>query len=171
MIYASVWAFDIDGVIADTRDAVKESYRIAGVTQPDDVWGISWKLWLPALTDEPEAVHTLKQEYYEKILASGGVKRLPGADIAQALKAAGHTVAFVTSASQRSARGALSAMGLPTASLMGWELSYVDRVRTLQFLSAVNKDAVYFTYVDDREEGARIAADAGWLFTHAQWTQ
>lgn len=168
----SCWAFDIDGVIADTRDAVHAAYLQAGIWQPDDAWGISWKRWLPALTDSPEAVHAAKQRAYEEMLRDGyRLKKLPGCDMAHELIDAGHRVYFVTAASMRSAQAVLRHCGLPTIMLAGSELTPEARVGVLAQLRSLTQDASYHSYVDDREEGAEIAADAGWLFTHAQWTQ
>lgn len=168
----SCWVFDVDGVLADTRDAVRESYAIAGVDQPDDVWGISWKLWLPAIVGIEAAphVHGLKQEAYAKLLETGAAQRLPGADAAKALMHDGHHVYFVTAASESSAASVLRALKLPQACLEGVELTAAMRTGCLSRLKRMHEDARLHVYVDDREEGAKIAADAGFRFAHARWT-
>lgn len=174
---ASCWAFDVDGVLADTRNAVRLAYRAAGVEQPEEAWGISWKIWLPALVgDRAEEVHLLKQENYEVLIEDGAVDPLPGAAMAKALTEAGHHVHFVTSASQRSAQAVLASLGLDYSWLRASELSPSERAKELIELRRYYTTSPYhvvpdFTYVDDREEGATIAADAGWSFVHTQWTR
>lgn len=168
----SCWVFDVDGVLADTRECVREAYAVAGVEQPDDVWGISWKLWLPAIVgDRAAEVHAAKQEAYAALLQRGGARRLPGADMAEALFDAGHHVYFVTAASRASAAAVLRSLVLPVDYLEGWELTAAQRTEKLIRLKTMLDFARAHTYVDDREEGAKIAADAGYLFTHAVWTQ
>jgi phosphoglycolate phosphatase-like HAD superfamily hydrolase len=167
----SCWGFDIDGVLADTREAVVESYRLAGVEQPADAWGISWKLWLPELVgDRAAEVHVAKQYEYARLLERGAVQRLPGADMAEALLAYGHLVFFVTAASEQSAHAVLRALTLPVTLL--WEAELLRDRRVAELINIRKwREASSYTYVDDREEGANIAAEAGWTFTHARWTQ
>lgn len=167
----SCWAFDIDGCLADTREAVALSYKMAGVELPEEAWGISWKIWLPAIVGKnAPSVHFEKQKHYELLLESGAADPLPGAHLAQALLTASRPVYFVTAASERSARSVLRSVGLDASLLAGWELSPSERTERLRDIAAVNPGASMFTYFDDREEGAKIAADAGWLFVHAKWT-
>lgn len=174
--FASCWTFDVDGVLADTRNAVRLAYHCAGVEQPDEAWGISWKLWLPSLVgDRAEEVHRLKQMYYESLIDDGAVDPLPGAAMAQALVNAGHFVHFITAASPRSAHAILDSLGLDSLWLRASEISPSERVQELTELRHFYTASPYhyvtsFTYVDDREEGARIAADSGWGFAHARWT-
>jgi phosphoglycolate phosphatase-like HAD superfamily hydrolase len=172
----SCWAFDVDGVLAATRSAVKLAYQAAGVEQPDDVWGLSWKLWLPSIVgDAAPEVHGLKQQYYEAMLQEGAAEPLPGAAMARALYDAGNHVHYVTSASQRSAQAVLRSLKLDPSHLRAWEVTSVERTKVLAdlrqaYLVSQYLNIAHFTYVDDREEGTEVARNAGWLFAHAQWT-
>lgn len=167
----SCWVFDVDGVVGDTRLAVREAYKRVGVRQPEEAWGISWKIWLPALVgDRAPEVHAAKQEVYVSLLMRGFATKLPGADMALALLEVGHPVYFVTAASEASARAVLMTFGLPEDLLRGWELSPSDRTEALLDVK-VPPCARQHVYVDDREEGANIAAAAGYGFVHARWTQ
>jgi hypothetical protein len=169
----SCWAFDIDGVLADTRQAVTLAYKRAGVELPEEAWGISWKVWLPAIVgpDAAQGIHLEKQRHYETLLDAGMVHELPGAHLARALIWLGHPVRFVTAASERSARAVLRSLNLPTDYLYGSELSPSARAEKLREIAKHFQGVTAFTYFDDREEGAQIAADAGWVFAHARWTQ
>ncbi len=169
----SYWAFDIDGVLGQTKGLVHEAYIRAGVEPPEESWGIEWKLWLPSIVGHDRAIeiHERKQIEYEKLLFSGDHDvRLPGADLAQSLVNSGHFVIYVTAASWRSATALLDLLALDCAQLKGAELSPSERTRIL-LTEKTNIPARSYTYVDDRAEGAKIAADAGWKFAHAQWTQ
>ncbi len=172
--YPSCWAFDVDGVLGQTRGLVHEAYVRAGVRPPEESWGIEWKLWLPSIVGSKELaaeIHQQKQVEYEKLLFSGDFDvRLPGADLAQSLIDAGHEVRFVTAASSKSARDLLAVLGLDGDLLVGSELSPSMRTAILEFLRT-DIEARSHTYVDDRAEGAKIAADAGWGFAHATWTR
>lgn len=64
-------AFDLDGTLLDTREAVRHAYVLAGVTPPDDWWGQPWTQWL----SDP-AVHQRKNEIYQEI-APQMVRPLP----------------------------------------------------------------------------------------------
>jgi hypothetical protein len=173
----SFWVLDVDGVVADTRSAVKLAYKAAGVEQPDDVWGLSWKFWLPSIVgDAAPEVHKLKQTYYESLLEEGAAEPLPGADLARALIDAGQSVQFITSASQRSAHAVLKSLRIDYSRLVAAEVTHAERVKYLldvkvTFVTHPAYSPTHFTYVDDREEGADVADKAGWLFTHARWTR
>lgn len=78
----SAWpsvVFDLDGTLVDTRQAVTQAYRWAGVELPDHAWGRPWQEWLPQLlkyednAEDPlaqsaEQVHKLKNHYYQYTL-------------------------------------------------------------------------------------------------------
>jgi FMN phosphatase YigB (HAD superfamily) len=57
------WVFDLDGCLVNTRAAVKEAYRCAGVEMPEDAWGKPVGSWCT-----PEQ-HVLKNQYYGDCLA------------------------------------------------------------------------------------------------------
>lgn len=135
------------------------------------MWGISWKLWLPAIAgDLAHDVHRIKQLRYTELLREGAAKRLPGADMAEALLASGHHVAFVTAASEASALAVLEWLQFAPDLLWGYELSSDGRARALEDFASVAHEAAAFTYVDDREEGRNVALAAGYDFLHAAWT-
>lgn len=84
-------SFDLDGTLVDTRDAVRRSYRIAGVEMPDYAFGLPWQEWLPQLVDdtlEATQIHQTKTSIYLDILNSDGpppFKILPATLIARKL--------------------------------------------------------------------------------------
>lgn len=167
---SSCWVFDVDGVLADTRQAVKDAYFAVGVDQPDDVWGLSWRLWLPAIVgDDAPQRHAAKQIFYENALKNGDLPRLAGADLARALIDAGNVVHFVTAASERSACAVIEAVELPTELLWDSELSADARCAALKGIASHCVDFGSFTYIDDRLEGGDVALAAGYAFIHAPW--
>lgn len=151
---------------------VKDAYAAVGVEQPADVWGLSWKLWLPAIVGvNAPTIHAAKQEAYEGLIASGALPRLPGADMAIALRAAGHTVYFVTAASELSACAVIKGVGLDTEFLWAYELSSEERTEALDDIRIATWDCQTHTYIDDRLEGGDVAEAAGFAFIHAPWMQ
>ena len=54
-----MYAFDLDGTLADTYIAVLRSYQAAGVEPPSDFFGKPWRNWL-----QDDAAHRLKNELY-----------------------------------------------------------------------------------------------------------
>jgi hypothetical protein len=57
------YAFDLDGTLIDTKEAVVQAYRIAGVEMPEDAWGKPWHEWL-----KDETIHHKKNEVYPDML-------------------------------------------------------------------------------------------------------
>lgn len=152
--------FDIDGVIADTREAVADAYREAGVIMPDEAWGHPWPVWLPALVGEEEAprIHRKKTVAYTRLLASGAAHPLAGAEVALWLLDRDVDVGFVTGASHWAARGVLRAVGIDPDLVFATECSIDDKVIALQHFAPTGG-----VYVDDDELlGPRIAERSGW---------
>lgn len=56
-----LYAFDLDGTLVDTKDAVLRAYRAVGVEPPEDFFGRTWREWL---TDEDK--HEAKNLIYVK---------------------------------------------------------------------------------------------------------
>lgn len=168
----SVWAFDIDGVLVDTRALVFEAYEEAGCPMPPDKFGVLWSKWMPEACGSYEAavrIHDLKTDIYLDKVAAGQVKCLPGADMARALRQAGHRVFAVTSASLDAALTSLDAAGLERNLLLGYALNPAGRVRIMEQIRRGRPKGEQHTYVDDRIEGKELAVAAGYGFTHAQW--
>ena len=65
------FCFDLDGTLLDTKQAVIEAYRAAGVEMPPDAWGKPWQSWLKF-----RHIHEWKNEHYPAMLRQH-VKLLP----------------------------------------------------------------------------------------------
>lgn len=82
--------FDLDGVVIDSLELVKESYRRAGVDPPDDIFareGVDW------VTPE---VKLRKDQFYLRGLTT--VLLLPGFAAARQLRVLGHDVRCLSGA-------------------------------------------------------------------------
>lgn len=79
-----VMVFDFDDVIVDSRDAVRESYEMVGVSPPDDFWGRSADEWLLELCDGDTELmndtHDRKNKVYASLVAEDRVPLLPGGE-------------------------------------------------------------------------------------------
>jgi FMN phosphatase YigB (HAD superfamily) len=104
--------FDLDGVLADTREAVHEAYAYAGVDMPIGAWGKPAGSWL----QDPRR-HHLKQKIYPDMLAKYA-RRLTGADVAEILRAERVRVGVVTNASMGSALAVLRFLDLEVDGLL-----------------------------------------------------
>lgn len=75
----TTYAFDLDGTLVDTREAVRQAYLCAGVSMPDEAWGLPWETWL-----EDPAAHDRKNAAYPDCLRRYAVK-LPLLDVCRRL--------------------------------------------------------------------------------------
>jgi hypothetical protein len=147
--------FDIDGVLADTKDLVHEAYRRCGVTVPPGAWGKPWTDWLPDMCktyENAQKIHDMKTAMYLEMLDR--VKPLPMCDVAKELvEVAPHYVLFITSARKTTAQGILEHLGLPVGHLLGAEFNTYEKMMHLKITSSAG------VYVDDNlEAGAQVVA-------------
>ena len=156
--YMNCWAFDIDGVLVDSRYAVKAAYKHVGIDMPDSAWGLPWQDWLPKLTPNVDATRRGKSEAYLSLIREGALDVLPMAQLARQLEGSDCRVAYVTSSSDPSATAILKSLSLDHTCLLGTNLQPVERATKLARWSD------WGVYVDDRPEGIAIARDAGWSF-------
>ena len=155
------FAFDVDGVIADTHALVRLAYRRAGVEMPIEAWGRPWREWLIELcgdADKAHHIHSRKTRFYTGMLQEGLATPLPACNVVRRLVAMRHDVHLITSASPAAATALLLAVGLPLKILYGSGLTKVMKVDALCKLDKCG------TYIDDMAVGADIADAAGWSF-------
>lgn len=103
--------FDLDGVLADTRAAVRAAYDAVGIVMPYEAWGRPAHEWVD------EKSHAAKQAIYPAMLVKLA-ERLPGAEVMQRLQREGRSVAVVTNASFLSATAVLEQFELAPDALM-----------------------------------------------------
>lgn len=183
----TVVAFDLDGVLADTRHAVTEAYRRVGVKMPDDAWGKPMHEWLPSIvgsTWRATILHGKKQQVYGKLVAEGKITALPGVLCARRLShplSRAHT-GVVTGASAPSAYAVLQAIDCKIP-VWGDSCTTNTKIDVLQTIRSLRPERTH-VYVDDSAVGEMIADGAGWHFVHyttqdsdqltqdvMQWTQ
>jgi phosphoglycolate phosphatase-like HAD superfamily hydrolase len=161
------WCSDIDGVLIDSRELVRESYKHVGVDMPNEAWGHPWKTWLPDAVGSHELateLHERKTSEYVQVLKSGAVQRnaLPFARVMSLLERQDDTsVFYVTGATREVAETILSELGLNVENLLAAGVSTDERLEIMQSIAPTG------TYVDDRIAGHRPAALAGWNFVWA----
>lgn len=165
----SIWCFDIDGVLIDSREIVNRSYKRVGVDMPESAWGHPWNTWLPTIVGSYDAavdVHDRKTAIYTDMLKEDGIVaryELPFASIARALERDAYTdVYYVTGASQRAATTIVDELGLTSKNILGSGVTTADRKIVLKTLGDRG------VYVDDRIEGQVPAMAAGWGFIWAR---
>jgi len=111
--HKKIVTFDLDDVLIDSRHAVHEAYRMAGVEMPKDAWGKPAREWLldKVGPERYEDVHRTKSYAYEETLRRYGVS-LVGRTCVSALALRDINVVVVTSASLSSTLVALDFLGL-----------------------------------------------------------
>lgn len=162
------WLSDIDGVLIDSRELVRESYWRVGISMPLEAWGHPWKTWLPAAVgsyDLAAKLHARKTEEYVDVLKSGAVRKnaLPFARIVSALEStSSNSVYYVTGAADEVAKTILTELDLNVDALLGSGVSTDERFGIMRSIDDTG------TYIDDRFEGHRPAMLAGWGFIWAK---
>lgn len=155
-------AFDVDGVIIDSRELVTSCYAQVGVDIPDDAWGRPWHEWL----DDGE-LHARKTQLYVEAIEDGLATWLDGRDIVAYYLRKGSPVCFVTGASFRAFEiiwrmSGLRSVAMSASNPVRWQVACTmqDKVDTLKQWGAN-------VYMDDIEDaGQRIAAAVGCGFVH-----
>ena len=128
----------MDGVIVDTKTAVKEAYRQAGVEMPDDCWGKPYHEWCS------EEVHELKKQYYPECLQKYGEK-LPIADLARS-----ENSWLLTSASKEAIEAVFDLLGFRIP-ILGYSVTLEQKIKRLN-----NIDGLVIYYEDNPEKAREI---------------
>jgi len=144
-------AFDLDGTLVDSRDAVLKSYRAAGVEPPEDFWGKPWRAWL-----SDKRAHDRKNEEFRKPDTLKLVKRLK----TMKLFCQDHSI-VLTAASATAARVMLDYYDLRPAALF-WELDAEGKVEVLNS----HPSGIYFD--DDKSICDMVKRRTSWTVMHVQ---
>jgi hypothetical protein len=115
-----LYAFDLDGTLADTREAVTIAYRSVGVEPPPDFFGKPWREWL---TDA--ALHEAKNQVYREI-APHYIKPTP---LVKLFKLTGGMI--ITGASAEAANVVLRALHLSRPRYLYTQLNMQDKANVL----------------------------------------
>lgn len=153
--------FDLDGVIADTHDAVRAAYHEVGVDMPDDAWGKPWVDWLVDLVGgdrtKAESLHSMKTVEYRRMIRMGRVIELPAAAVVREL---GGRAIVVTSSARSTAGILLDVLGIGKDRLHGAYMTLERRADVLKYYVSAN--GANLVYVDDLESNCMfIARNAG----------
>ena len=155
--------FDLDGVLVDSRAAITEAYRRAGVDYPDSCWGRPW--WqvftqLGLTAGEAADVYAKKRKHQTELMnAKHWSPLLPTCGVAEILRGRGWGVGVCSSAWPENAWAVLNRIDVP------WDVVAlgafgIDKVTTLKSV------ATRGMYVDDLMIGEGISAAAEWDFVH-----
>jgi hypothetical protein len=114
-----LYAYDLDGTLAYTREAVLTAYRAAGVEPPSDFFGKPWREWL-----QDEEIHRLKNAYYAQFCA----KHIIPTKILDLYQRTGGMI--ITGASREAAEVVMTAIGI-NPEIVCCELSKTQKVEYL----------------------------------------
>ena len=132
------YVFDLDGTLIDTREAVRQAYRAAGLEEfPDDAWGKPAREWL-----RDEAVHTRKNALYPEMLRRYA-RKLPLLGLCLNIHAP-----VITGASPMAASHVSDFINDPRLAIMLWGASLGDKADWLRQYDLRRADQQNF-YVDD----------------------
>lgn len=153
-----MFVFDVDGVLIDSANLIRLSYRMAGASPPDDVLARERTGWLAGQVGAALApeIHRRKNGYYLRGLRE--VPFLPPLLTASHLALEGYEVGAVTAAPH----GTIDALRRRIAP---WPfVTATDGMRTsekMRFLPVLASEGVY---VDDQDR--LIDMPDGWRFVH-----
>lgn len=142
--------FDIDGVLMDTKQAVFEAYKRAGVLMPPEAWGKPWNEWLPRRVNpfRAEEIHKAKNDIYPTLLSEYS-KPLSGSVLAREYIDQNVEVKFITGSSLVAAEVVLKTLDLPIDRLVGYQLSTEQKARELRLLQDENSETVAIDDLDN----------------------
>lgn len=114
------YAYDLDGTLADTREAVLTAYRAVGVEPPADFFGLPWKAWL-----KDAELHAAKNRVYREIAP----QYIRPTKLVELYRLTGGII--ITGASENAARTVLSALDINSSPEMFCELDMFAKSRVL----------------------------------------
>lgn len=146
-----LYAYDLDGTLAHTREAVLEAYRAAGVEPPPDFFGKPWREWL-----QDEEVHRLKNAYYAQFCT----KHIKPTRLVDLYYRTGGIV--ITGASREAAEVVMTTIGI-NPEIVSCELSMVQKAEYLNNFTRLTKTEPGIVF----EDSINIA---NYLKEHTTWT-
>lgn len=173
----------MDGVLFDTKEAVREAYKAVGLNA-DDAQGRTWREWLIPEYGLVTArqLHRDKNDCYLELIEHGAVEALqPFWDMVHNIDAArtGMTnIGVVTSASEEATRTLLqrflTADHINALRCVVFEADYVQKKHTLlantPFAHRGSDSTERYVYVDDNEQaGCGIVAEVNMRLGYPAW--
>lgn len=129
-----MYIFDLDGTLVDTRTAVVEAYREAGIELPEGAWGKPWTNWL-----KDKRIHDEKARLYPEMLRQHA-EELPLYRYAHQ-----HSCPVITGASREAVRAIQKLFG--SLHVVVTCATHERKVKELQRYLENAED--YIVYVDD----------------------
>jgi phosphoglycolate phosphatase-like HAD superfamily hydrolase len=177
--------YDMDGVLFDTKNAVREAYNAVGLNA-DNAKGRTWREWLiPKYgVDTAYRLHRNKNDRYVELIERGAVDTLPAfRDMVYGIDKALHNgvasnTGIATSASKEATRALLkqflTADQISALRCVVFEAGYVQKKHTLlantpfEYAGVVLVDR--YVYVDDNEEaGCGIVSEVNERLGYPVW--
>lgn len=132
------FVYDFDGVLVDTKNAIRRAWKMVGVDPPKDFWKKSWKDWCP----DPELYEKRNEAYIEKCL--------PLVNLLPMMKVAAATGGLIlTNGAQSRVLATLAHFNVKDC-IVKCELNAIEKAKELNSLKEVG---VYF---EDQWENAAI---------------
>ncbi|MFI7123105.1 hypothetical protein [Amycolatopsis sp. NPDC049868] len=164
---SSVAVFDVDGVLVDTYEIVRQAYARVGVDIHDRRWGVAWQTWLPEYCDDDldraRSLHDRKTEAHLDLLNRVTVNTLSGAKVAESLRSSGWTVKLITAGTREVVHSTFSSVNPSWIGLLaGTDLDPTGKRRALEHISPSGG-----VYIDDNYAlGCEITKDTRWRLVH-----
>jgi phosphoglycolate phosphatase-like HAD superfamily hydrolase len=149
--------FDIDGVLVDSRAAVRAAYASAGIDMPEDAWDKPWQDWLTKMVgsyDRAVMIHSAKNNSYLTHLSARVTPLFPSV-VAHELIENGHRVCIATGASKVACDAVLEQLGLrQSVRVLGTCLKLGQKKSNVRAASrdTLKKRGEFTIYVDDNAE-------------------
>lgn len=177
--------YDMDGVLFDTKNAVREAYNAVGLNA-DNAKGRTWREWLiPKYgVDTAYRLHRSKNDRYVELIERGAVDTLPAfRDMVYGIDKALHNgvpsnIGIATSASEEATRTLLQRFltvdQISALRCVVFEAGYVQKKHTLlahtPFAHGGSDSTERYVYVDDNEQaGCGIVAEVNVRLDYPAW--
>ena len=137
------YVFDLDGTLFDTKQAVFEAYKAAGVIMPDDAWGKPWHQWL-----DDETIRQKKQKIYPEYVEKHA-KALPLWDMFREMQDAKMNPIILTGAGSAAVWALMNRYPDLLIPTIRYELTIEDKISHMGMFD----EGIYF---DDSSEAVTI---------------
>lgn len=154
------YAFDLDGTLVDSREAILSAYHLAGANPPPNFFMLSRDQWL--VGPSAEEVHKAKNKIYIKSIPTM-VRRLPLMDLYEALCWEERVeITILTGASREAARAVMKAHSRKPY----YKNDMICGITVSEKIAWMNDGDIGIMFEDQEEAAKRMKKETQWTICH-----
>lgn len=155
-----LYAFDLDGTLVDTRQAVLRAYMDVGVTPPDDFFVRPWHTWLTSYENN-QAKHDAKNARYRELMHL--VRPMPLLELFRELSR--HNKVVLTGASKDAVHTIYTHFDIKCSKTL-WGLTVDQKIG---YMNSFGDRGIMFE--DQLQAADKMRKETKWTICHTQDTQ